>query len=100
MAWMDVLEGSHHLGSGVGRTAVHDDRLDIGNGWRGDPARDLSRVPLAIVHGYDHGNGLRGLKQERQMTGFRINDPDVVFEAFDEEIVVVNLDTGDYYSIT
>lgn len=29
----------------------------------------------------------------------RINEPDVVFEAFDEEIVLVNLETGNYYSL-
>ena len=29
----------------------------------------------------------------------RVNEPDVVFEAFDDEIVVVNLDTGTYYSL-
>src|SRR4051812_23291770 len=34
------------------------------------------------------------------MTGFRINGPNVVYESFDEEIVVVNLDTGNYYSLS
>ena len=29
----------------------------------------------------------------------RVNEPDVVFEAFDDEIIVVNLDTGNYYSL-
>lgn len=29
----------------------------------------------------------------------RVNEPDVVFEAFDDEIVLVNLDTGSYYSL-
>ena len=33
------------------------------------------------------------------MRRFRVNEPNVVFEAFDEEIVAVNLDTGNYYSI-
>jgi hypothetical protein len=33
------------------------------------------------------------------MGRFRINEPNVVFEAFDEEIVVVNLDSGNYYSV-
>jgi len=33
------------------------------------------------------------------MKRFRVNVPDVVFEAFDEEIVLVNLDTGNYYSV-
>ena len=31
---------------------------------------------------------------------FRLNEPNVVFEAFDEEIVLVNLDTGNYYSLS
>lgn len=34
------------------------------------------------------------------MTRFRLNEPDVVFEAFDEEIVLVNLDSGNYYSLS
>jgi hypothetical protein len=34
------------------------------------------------------------------MRHFRVNEPNVVFEAFDEEIVAVNLDTGNYYSIS
>ena len=29
----------------------------------------------------------------------RVNEPDVVFEAFDEEVVLVNLETGNYYSL-
>lgn len=29
-----------------------------------------------------------------------MNEPNVVFEAFDEEIVLVNLDTGNYYSLS
>ena len=33
------------------------------------------------------------------MQRFRVNVPDVVFEAFDEEIVLVNLETGNYYSV-
>jgi hypothetical protein len=32
------------------------------------------------------------------MQRFRVNEPNVVFEAFDEEIVLVNLETGNYYS--
>lgn len=31
---------------------------------------------------------------------FRVNEPNVVFEAFDEEIVAVNLETGNYYSLS
>jgi hypothetical protein len=31
---------------------------------------------------------------------FRVNEPSVLFESFDEEIVAVNLDTGNYYSIS
>jgi hypothetical protein len=34
------------------------------------------------------------------VTRFRVNEPDVVFEEFDEEIVLVNLDTGNYYSLS
>lgn len=34
------------------------------------------------------------------MTVFRINEPDVVHEVFDDEIIVVNLDSGAYYSLT
>ena len=34
------------------------------------------------------------------MTAFRVNEPSVVYEAFDEEIIVVNLDAGNYYSVT
>jgi hypothetical protein len=34
------------------------------------------------------------------MTVFRVNEPDVVYETFDEEVVVVNLDTGKYYSLS
>lgn len=34
------------------------------------------------------------------MRRFRVNEPNVVFETFDEEIVAVNLDTGNYYSIS
>ena len=34
------------------------------------------------------------------MTRFRLNEPNVVFEAFDEEIVLVNLDSGNYYSLS
>jgi hypothetical protein len=30
---------------------------------------------------------------------FRVNEPNVVFESFEEEIVLVNLDTGNYYSL-
>jgi hypothetical protein len=29
----------------------------------------------------------------------RVNEPDVVFEAFDDETVLVNLDSGSYYSL-
>lgn len=29
----------------------------------------------------------------------RVNEPEVVYEAFDEEVVIVNLDTGNYYSV-
>lgn len=34
------------------------------------------------------------------MRRFRVNEPSVLFETFDEEIVAVNLDTGNYYSIS
>ena len=34
------------------------------------------------------------------MAAFRINEPDVVHEVFDEEIIVVNLDAGTYYSLS
>ena len=34
------------------------------------------------------------------MAVFRVNEPDVVYETFDDEIVVVNLDTGNYYSLS
>ena len=34
------------------------------------------------------------------MRRFRVNEPSVVFEAFDQEIVAVNLDAGNYYSIS
>lgn len=34
------------------------------------------------------------------MTAFRVNEPNVVYETFGEEIVLVNLDTGKYYSIS
>lgn len=34
------------------------------------------------------------------MRRFRVNEPDVVFETFDEEIVAVNLETGNYYSLS
>lgn len=34
------------------------------------------------------------------MPRFRVNEPNVVYEAFDEEIVAVNLDSGNYYSIS
>src|SRR5579863_5210197 len=37
---------------------------------------------------------------EGQLQRFRVNEPNVVFEAFDEEIVAVNLDSGNYYSIS
>jgi Coenzyme PQQ synthesis protein D (PqqD) len=37
---------------------------------------------------------------EWQMAVFRVNEPDVVYETFDEEVVVVNLDTGKYYSLS
>jgi hypothetical protein len=37
---------------------------------------------------------------ERQLRRFRVNEPSVLFESFDEEIVAVNLDTGNYYSIS
>jgi hypothetical protein len=30
---------------------------------------------------------------------FRINTPKVVFEAFEDEVVLVNFDTGNYYSL-
>lgn len=33
------------------------------------------------------------------MSRFRVNEPNVVFEAFDEEVVLVNLETGNYYSL-
>jgi len=33
------------------------------------------------------------------MQRFRVNEPNVVYEAFDEEIVLVNLETGNYYSV-
>ena len=32
--------------------------------------------------------------------GFPVNEPSVVYEAFDEEIIVMNLDAGNYYSVT
>ena len=34
------------------------------------------------------------------MTAFRVNEPHVVYECFDEEIIVVNLDAGNYYSVS
>jgi hypothetical protein len=37
---------------------------------------------------------------EGQLRRFRVTEPNVVFETFDEEIVAVNLDTGNYYSIS
>jgi hypothetical protein len=30
---------------------------------------------------------------------FRINRPNVIFEVFDDEVVIVNLDSGNYYSL-
>ena len=30
---------------------------------------------------------------------FRVNQPDVIFEVFDDEVVIVNLDSGNYYSL-
>jgi hypothetical protein len=30
---------------------------------------------------------------------FRINAPKVIFEAFDDEVVLINLDNGNYYSL-
>lgn len=33
------------------------------------------------------------------MPRYRVNEPNVVFEAFDEEVVLVNLDSGNYYSV-
>ena len=30
---------------------------------------------------------------------YRVNRPDIVYESFDEEIVIINLDTGNYYSL-
>jgi Coenzyme PQQ synthesis protein D (PqqD) len=32
-------------------------------------------------------------------TRYRINRPKVILESFDDEVVIVNLDTGNYYSI-
>ena len=29
---------------------------------------------------------------------YRINSPGVVFEAFDDEVVIINLDSGNYFS--
>ena len=37
---------------------------------------------------------------ECHLQRFRVNHPSVVHEAFDEEIVVVNLETGNYYSLS
>jgi hypothetical protein len=34
------------------------------------------------------------------MAVFRVNEPDVVYETFEGEVVVVNLDTGNYYSLS
>jgi len=31
---------------------------------------------------------------------FRVNSPSVVHEVFDDEVVIINLDTGFYYSVT
>jgi hypothetical protein len=31
---------------------------------------------------------------------FKINKPEVIFETFEDELVVINLDTGSYYSLT
>lgn len=31
---------------------------------------------------------------------FKLKSPDAIYEAFDEEIVAVNLETGNYFSIT
>jgi hypothetical protein len=31
---------------------------------------------------------------------FKVNTPDVIFEIYDNEIVLINLDNGNYYSIT
>lgn len=33
------------------------------------------------------------------MQRYRVNEPNVVYEAFDEEVILVNLDTGNYYSV-
>ncbi|MDI6809774.1 MAG: hypothetical protein QME66_12490 [Candidatus Eisenbacteria bacterium] len=30
---------------------------------------------------------------------FRVNQPNVIFEVFDDEVVIVNLDSGNYYSL-
>ena len=37
---------------------------------------------------------------EGQLRRFRVNEPNVVFETFDKEIVAVNLESGNYYSIS
>ena len=34
-----------------------------------------------------------------QSTRFKVNAPKVIYEVFDDEIVVINMDTGNYYSI-
>lgn len=34
------------------------------------------------------------------MASFRVNEPNVVYETFGEEVVLVNLETGKYYSIS
>jgi Coenzyme PQQ synthesis protein D (PqqD) len=35
-----------------------------------------------------------------RMTGFRVNEPNVVYEVFGEEVILVNLDSGKYYSVS
>jgi hypothetical protein len=97
-----MYEFRHHLGTAVRRAVVDDDNLEIFECLRSHTRQSIAEVVLTVENRYhdaDQAAPVRSGRAEIQMQRFRVNVPDVVFEAFDEEIVLVNLESGNYYSV-
>ena len=95
-----ITEFFCHLASGVRRPVVYDDYLDFADRLRSDAPQGIGQIGLPVEHRYDYRKRIGHGRLEWQMAVFRVNEPDVVYETFDDEIVVVNLDTGNYYSLS
>lgn len=96
-----VVEAGCDFAGGIHRSIVDHDYFRHLARLRLDAGERRRQIVGAVEHRYHHADAaplrLRNTL-ESQVNRFRVNEPNVVFEAFDEEIVLVNLETGNYYS--